>query len=224
MGSWIFSERTSSSQVSSQPHPLSASPAPSPPPGSSASALVRHQGGWPRLGGARGPCGRRAAGQPPSCVAGFELMGSPSKRFTDFEDKQQVFEWKELVSLLARRYVGGQGTGLSGKGGVLLGRLLPHPPGHLVGLCHEPWARASGWGRQAGQGAVGPRGMRCRQHLRASNRGPVSLGVGIGLALPLGGTCASGDTLQTGTDSPTFPSGTSRRGTSRTTTTLTTCP
>ncbi|XP_053757780.1 alpha-L-iduronidase isoform X3 [Panthera pardus] len=38
-------------------------------------------------------------------LPGFELMGSPSKRFTDFEDKQQVFEWKELVSLLARRYV-----------------------------------------------------------------------------------------------------------------------
>ncbi|VFV31300.1 idua_canfa ame: full=alpha-l-iduronidase flags: [Lynx pardinus] len=38
-------------------------------------------------------------------LPGFELMGSPSKRFTDFEDKQQVFEWKELVSLLAGRYV-----------------------------------------------------------------------------------------------------------------------
>ncbi|KAK1346127.1 hypothetical protein QTO34_008596 [Cnephaeus nilssonii] len=36
---------------------------------------------------------------------GFELMGSPSGHFTDFEDKQQVFEWKELVSLLARRYI-----------------------------------------------------------------------------------------------------------------------
>ncbi|XP_077606596.1 LOW QUALITY PROTEIN: alpha-L-iduronidase [Crocuta crocuta] len=32
-------------------------------------------------------------------------MGSPSQRFTDFEDKQQVFRWKELVSLLARRYI-----------------------------------------------------------------------------------------------------------------------
>ncbi|XP_034528166.1 alpha-L-iduronidase isoform X3 [Ailuropoda melanoleuca] len=36
-------------------------------------------------------------------------MGSPSKRFTNFEDKQQVFEWKELVSLLARRYIGRYG-------------------------------------------------------------------------------------------------------------------
>ncbi|XP_059963270.1 alpha-L-iduronidase isoform X3 [Mesoplodon densirostris] len=40
---------------------------------------------------------------------GFELMGSPSGRFTDFEDKQQVFEWKNLVSLLARRYIGRYG-------------------------------------------------------------------------------------------------------------------
>ncbi|XP_008707627.1 alpha-L-iduronidase-like, partial [Ursus maritimus] len=36
-------------------------------------------------------------------------MGSPSRRFTNFEDKQQVFEWKELVSLLARRYIGRYG-------------------------------------------------------------------------------------------------------------------
>lgn len=61
-------------------------------------------------------------------------MGSPSQRFTDFEDKQQVFRWKELVSLLARRYIGGQGAA---KAGVLLGRLLPNHPGQL-GLCHEP--------------------------------------------------------------------------------------
>jgi hypothetical protein len=33
-------------------------------------------------------------------------MGSPSGHFTDFEDKQQVFEWRDLVSLLARRYIG----------------------------------------------------------------------------------------------------------------------
>nr|XP_015102304.1 alpha-L-iduronidase isoform X2 [Vicugna pacos] len=38
-------------------------------------------------------------------LPGFELMGSPSGHFTDFEDKQQVFEWKNLVSLLARRYI-----------------------------------------------------------------------------------------------------------------------
>ncbi|ELK24413.1 Alpha-L-iduronidase [Myotis davidii] len=36
-------------------------------------------------------------------LPGFELMGSPSGYFTDFEDKGQVFAWKELVSLLARR-------------------------------------------------------------------------------------------------------------------------
>ncbi|KAM5272514.1 alpha-L-iduronidase isoform 2-T2 [Ctenodactylus gundi] len=40
---------------------------------------------------------------------GFELMGSPSGHFTDFEDKQQVYEWKELVSVLARRYIGRYG-------------------------------------------------------------------------------------------------------------------
>ncbi|XP_035873761.1 alpha-L-iduronidase isoform X3 [Phyllostomus discolor] len=38
-------------------------------------------------------------------LPGFELMGSPSGHFSDFEDKQQVFEWRELVSLLARRYI-----------------------------------------------------------------------------------------------------------------------
>ncbi|TKC40872.1 hypothetical protein EI555_012645 [Monodon monoceros] len=36
-------------------------------------------------------------------------MGSPSGRFTDFEDERQVFEWKNLVSLLARRYIGRYG-------------------------------------------------------------------------------------------------------------------
>lgn len=71
--------------------------------------------------------GRRGPGwTATSCVAGFELMGSPSKRFTNFEDKQQVFEWKELVSLLARRYIGGQGTGPGGTGWALLGRLSSH--------------------------------------------------------------------------------------------------
>ncbi|XP_067590906.1 alpha-L-iduronidase isoform X2 [Pseudorca crassidens] len=40
---------------------------------------------------------------------GFELMGNPSGRFTDFEDERQVFEWKNLVSLLARRYIGRYG-------------------------------------------------------------------------------------------------------------------
>nr|XP_058157854.1 alpha-L-iduronidase isoform X1 [Dasypus novemcinctus] len=36
-------------------------------------------------------------------------MGSPSGRFTDFEDKRQVFWWRDLVSLLARRYIGRYG-------------------------------------------------------------------------------------------------------------------
>ncbi|XP_058157862.1 alpha-L-iduronidase isoform X1 [Dasypus novemcinctus] len=42
-------------------------------------------------------------------LPGFELMGSPSGRFTDFEDKRQVFWWRDLVSLLARRYIGRYG-------------------------------------------------------------------------------------------------------------------
>ncbi|KAM6150942.1 alpha-L-iduronidase isoform 2-T2 [Erethizon dorsatum] len=42
-------------------------------------------------------------------LPGFELMGSPSGHFTNFEDKQQVFEWKNLVSILARRYIGRYG-------------------------------------------------------------------------------------------------------------------
>uniref|UniRef100_A0A8C6HRC0 Alpha-L-iduronidase n=1 Tax=Mus spicilegus TaxID=10103 RepID=A0A8C6HRC0_MUSSI len=42
-------------------------------------------------------------------LPGFELMGSPSGYFMDFDDKQQVFEWKDLVSLLARRYIGRYG-------------------------------------------------------------------------------------------------------------------
>ncbi|XP_077737810.1 alpha-L-iduronidase isoform X3 [Canis aureus] len=42
-------------------------------------------------------------------LPGFELMGSPSQRFTDFEDKRQVLAWKELVSLLAKRYIGRYG-------------------------------------------------------------------------------------------------------------------
>lgn len=85
-------------------------------------------------------------------------MGSASGHFTDFEDKQQVFEWKDLVSSLARRYIGGQaqapgGSGVGGDGvgtrdtctligagpwapgsGVLLGRLHPCHLGHHPGL------------------------------------------------------------------------------------------
>uniref|UniRef100_A0A670K7V0 Alpha-L-iduronidase n=1 Tax=Podarcis muralis TaxID=64176 RepID=A0A670K7V0_PODMU len=36
---------------------------------------------------------------------GFELMGSPSGYFTDFEDKRQVIQWKDLVTQLAERYI-----------------------------------------------------------------------------------------------------------------------
>ncbi|XP_028658424.2 alpha-L-iduronidase [Erpetoichthys calabaricus] len=36
---------------------------------------------------------------------GFELMGSVSGFFTDFEDKKQLLEWKNLVSLVANRYI-----------------------------------------------------------------------------------------------------------------------
>lgn len=33
-------------------------------------------------------------------------MGSVSGFFTDFEDKWQVFEWRNLVFLTARRFIG----------------------------------------------------------------------------------------------------------------------
>ncbi|XP_054842405.1 alpha-L-iduronidase isoform X2 [Eublepharis macularius] len=36
---------------------------------------------------------------------GFELMGSPSGYFTDFEDKEQVIQWKSLIAQLAKRYI-----------------------------------------------------------------------------------------------------------------------
>ncbi|CAG12584.1 unnamed protein product [Tetraodon nigroviridis] len=36
---------------------------------------------------------------------GFELMGSVSNYFTDFENKSQVVEWRNLVYLTARRYI-----------------------------------------------------------------------------------------------------------------------
>lgn len=60
-------------------------------------------------------------------------MGSPSGRFTDFEDKRQVFEWKNLVSLLARRYIGGWGACPAGTGWAFLCGLSSHAhPGHLL--------------------------------------------------------------------------------------------
>uniref|UniRef100_A0A8C7Z8I4 Alpha-L-iduronidase n=1 Tax=Oryzias sinensis TaxID=183150 RepID=A0A8C7Z8I4_9TELE len=36
---------------------------------------------------------------------GFELMGSVSNYFNDFENKSQVLEWKNLVHLIAKRYI-----------------------------------------------------------------------------------------------------------------------
>ncbi|MGH0189031.1 UNVERIFIED_CONTAM: hypothetical protein FKN15_048539 [Acipenser sinensis] len=36
---------------------------------------------------------------------GFELMGSASGYFTDFEDKKQVVEWKNMVAVIAKRYI-----------------------------------------------------------------------------------------------------------------------
>ncbi|XP_062874059.1 alpha-L-iduronidase [Trichomycterus rosablanca] len=36
---------------------------------------------------------------------GFELMGSVSNAFSDFEDKNQVLEWRRLVYLIASRYI-----------------------------------------------------------------------------------------------------------------------
>ncbi|XP_074850655.1 alpha-L-iduronidase isoform X2 [Carettochelys insculpta] len=38
-------------------------------------------------------------------IPGFELMGSPSGYFTDFEDKKQVIQWRSLIALLAKRYI-----------------------------------------------------------------------------------------------------------------------
>ncbi|XP_077332228.1 alpha-L-iduronidase isoform X2 [Lithobates pipiens] len=38
-------------------------------------------------------------------VPGFELMGSPSGYFTDFEDKVQVKEWQHLIYSTAKRYI-----------------------------------------------------------------------------------------------------------------------
>ncbi|XP_072440338.1 alpha-L-iduronidase isoform X1 [Chiloscyllium punctatum] len=38
-------------------------------------------------------------------MPGFELMGNPSGYFTNFEEKNQVFEWRKLIMLLARRYI-----------------------------------------------------------------------------------------------------------------------
>ncbi|XP_066566970.1 alpha-L-iduronidase isoform X2 [Amia ocellicauda] len=42
---------------------------------------------------------------------GFELMGSVAGYFTDFEDKSQVMEWKNLITLIAKRYIDKYGLG-----------------------------------------------------------------------------------------------------------------
>ena len=36
---------------------------------------------------------------------GFELMGNPSDYYHDFEDKEQVYQWKRLVYTVAKRYI-----------------------------------------------------------------------------------------------------------------------
>ncbi|XP_063314791.1 alpha-L-iduronidase isoform X2 [Pelobates fuscus] len=38
-------------------------------------------------------------------IPGFEMMGSPSGYFTDFEDKRQVIEWRDFTFLIATRYI-----------------------------------------------------------------------------------------------------------------------
>lgn len=39
-------------------------------------------------------------------LLGFELMGNPSGYFLDFEDKEHVVQWRNLITVLARRYIG----------------------------------------------------------------------------------------------------------------------
>ncbi|XP_027302242.3 alpha-L-iduronidase isoform X1 [Anas platyrhynchos] len=42
-------------------------------------------------------------------IPGFELMGNPSGYFLNFEDKEQAVRWRNLITLLARRYIGRYG-------------------------------------------------------------------------------------------------------------------
>lgn len=37
---------------------------------------------------------------------GFELMGNPSNLFSNFEDKVQLMNWRDLVTQTAQRYIG----------------------------------------------------------------------------------------------------------------------
>ncbi|XP_048639964.1 alpha-L-iduronidase isoform X4 [Marmota marmota marmota] len=83
-------------------------------PGEQGQAPCRHPGSsrqwWPGLPWAWVGCWNCAgSGAAACCVSGFELMGSPSGRFSDFEDKLQLVQWRDLVSLLARRYIGRYG-------------------------------------------------------------------------------------------------------------------
>lgn len=87
-------------------------------------------------------------------ATGFELMGSPSGRFTNFEDKQQVFEWRKLVALLARRYIGGQGACPAGAEWALLGRLPSVPP--PTWFSHEVTKPGPPDEQGAGQGGPAP--------------------------------------------------------------------
>ncbi|TRZ04537.1 hypothetical protein DNTS_014385 [Danionella cerebrum] len=43
---------------------------------------------------------------------GFELMGSVSNTFNNFEDKRQVVEWRNLVYLISKRYIWKYGLGV----------------------------------------------------------------------------------------------------------------
>lgn len=37
---------------------------------------------------------------------GFEVMGNPSNYFTDFENHEQVVQWKNFIQDLATHYIG----------------------------------------------------------------------------------------------------------------------
>ena len=37
---------------------------------------------------------------------GFEIMGNPSDFFTDFENKTQVYLWRDLIQEMAEHFIG----------------------------------------------------------------------------------------------------------------------
>lgn len=151
IGTWTFSGRTSSSQVSCHVAlvPLASL--------SLLGLVLLGPPGCP-LRAASVPTWLRQVGErwdATLIAAGFELMGSPSGRFTDFEDKQQVFEWRNLVSLLARRYIGGRGTCPVGTGGQSWAGCPPSHP-HPTWFSHEvtkPGPPDGGGSRRWGGGA-----------------------------------------------------------------------